>query len=157
MMPQAQKEHRWLEKLAGQWSFETEWEEPGKPRQKITGTETVRSIGGLWTIAEGTGEMPGGGTGLTVMTLGFDPQKGHFVGTFIGSMMTNLWVYKGTLSNNVLTLEATGPDMESAEQTRPYRDVIEIKSDYERLFTSYVEGDDGEWQLLAESVYRRTG
>jgi len=33
-------------------------------------------------------EMPDGGTGKTVMTLGYDPQNNRYVGTFIGSMMT---------------------------------------------------------------------
>src|SRR5688572_31098773 len=45
----------------------------------------LRSLGGLWTVGEGSGDMPGGGTAKTIMTLGYDPQKKRFVGTFIRS------------------------------------------------------------------------
>ncbi len=48
---------------------------PGKPPEKAKGTESVRSLGGLWILAEGRGEMPGGGAMTTMMTLGYDPQK----------------------------------------------------------------------------------
>ena len=41
--------------------------------------------------------MPGGGTATTMMTLGDDPQKKRFVGTWVGSMMTYLSVYDGEL------------------------------------------------------------
>src|SRR5687768_17755328 len=41
------------------------------------------------------------GTDMTaVITVGFDPAKGNFVGTWVGSMMTNLWVYKGWLEED---------------------------------------------------------
>ena len=45
-----------------------------------------------------------------MMSLGFDPQKGRFVGTFIGSMMTHLWIYDGALdaSGQALILDAEG-------------------------------------------------
>lgn len=57
-----------------------------------TQTESVRSLGGLWILAEGQSEMPGGGAATTMMTLGYDAQKQRYVGTWIGSMRTCLWV-----------------------------------------------------------------
>ena len=81
MKVEPQKEHQWLQQLVGAWTSEAEATmEPGKPPQKFTGTETVRSVGGVWVVAEGDGEMPGGGVGTTVMTLGYDPQKKRYVG-----------------------------------------------------------------------------
>lgn len=57
-----QKEHRWLQKLVGEWTFEGEAPMgPDKPPEKFKGTERVRSLGDLWFVAEGQGEMPGGG------------------------------------------------------------------------------------------------
>jgi Protein of unknown function (DUF1579) len=61
-MTTPQREHRWLERFIGEWTSETEMSmEPGKPAEKCHGTDTVRSLGGLWILAEGQGEMPGGG------------------------------------------------------------------------------------------------
>lgn len=84
-----QKEHQWLHQLVGEWTYETECVMgPDKPPEKFKGSETVRLLGGLWVQCEGTGEMPGGGMATTIMTLGYDPQKKYYVGTFVASMMT---------------------------------------------------------------------
>src|SRR5262245_18041863 len=106
-MPQPQSEHKWLQRLVGDWEYEHECNMgPDQPPMKMTGTESVRSLGGLWTMGEGRGEMPGGEVGTTMMTLGYDPTTQRFVGTFIGSMMTHMWIYNGTLdaAGKVLTL-----------------------------------------------------
>ena len=98
MKSELQPEHHWLQKLVGEWTYEHEMAmEPGGPLQKFTGTETVRTLGGFWVLCEGRGEMPGGGEAVTVMTLGYDPAKKRYVGTFIGSMMSYLWLYDGEL------------------------------------------------------------
>jgi hypothetical protein len=112
MHEQPQKEHQWLQKLLGEWTVESEAVmEPGKPPAKAKGSERVRSLGGLWVVAEGQGEMPGGGAATTILTLGYDPKKKRYVGTWVGSMMTHLWVYDGALDEggSVLRLDAEGP------------------------------------------------
>jgi hypothetical protein len=91
MKAEPRNEHRWLQRLIGEWSMEAECDMgPGQPVAKTKGTERVRALGDLWIIGEGIGEMPGGGTGTSIITLGFDPQKDRHVGTWIGSMMTHL-------------------------------------------------------------------
>ncbi len=120
MQSEPQQEHKWLQRLVGEWTYEHECSMgPDQPPMKATGTESVRSIGGLWTLGEGHGEMPDGGPAVTIMTLGYDPQSKRFVGTFIGSMMTHLWIYNGTLdaAGKVLTLDTEGPDFSGG--TRP--------------------------------------
>ena len=114
MNEQPQKEHQFLQNLAGEWPYAGEAPaDPGKEPMKWQGTESVRSIGGMWILAEGKGEMPGGGKATTIMTLGYDPRKKRYVGTFIGSMMTHLWLYDGALDagEKVLTLDSEGPSM----------------------------------------------
>lgn len=140
MNAEPQKEHHWLQKLVGEWTYETEATvKPGETPDKCTGTESVRVLGGLWIVAEGQGEMPGGGAATTMMTLGYDPQKKRYVGTWIGSMMFYLWVYDGALDGGerVLTLEAEGPDMAIEGKMARYKDVIEFKSDDHRVLTSH--------------------
>ena len=60
MQVQPSAEHYWLQKLVGEWTSESECVMgPDQPPMKATGKETVRSVGGLWTIGEGTmGDVP---------------------------------------------------------------------------------------------------
>ena len=158
MMPEPQKEHAWLQKLVGEWTYEHEAKMgPDQPPMTSTGTESVRSLGGLWVSGESQCTMPDGTPGTMVITLGYDPQKGRFVGTFVGSMMTNLWVYDGALdaSERVLTLEADGPSFTDPSATSKYRDIVEIVSDDHRMLRSAVLGDDGVWHEFMTAHYRR--
>lgn len=120
------------------------------------GTESVRSIG-TWVIGEGKGQMPDGSPATMVLTLGYDPNKKRFIGTWIGSMMTYLWVYDGELdaSEKILTLSADGPHMSDPNKTMKYRDVFEFKSDDHRVLTSHMLGDDGKWTQFMTAHYRR--
>jgi hypothetical protein len=157
MHAEPQEEHNWLQKFVGDWTSEAEMQEPGQPPVKSTGTETVRSLGGLWTVAEGQGEMPGGGAATMIMTLGYDPHRQRFVGTWIGSMMAHLWVYEGKLdrATNTLTLESEGPSMAGDGTLARYRDAIEFKGNDHRVLTSHVLGDDSQWQKFMTADYRR--
>lgn len=158
MHVEPQKEHHWLQKLVGEWTYEHEAVmEPGKPPEKMTGTESVRPLGEVWVSCEGRGEMPGGGTGTTIMTLGYDSAKKRFVGTFIGSMMDNLWIYDGELdpAGNKLTLDSEGPSFSGDGTMAKYRDAIEFKSDDYRVLTAQVLGDDGQWREFMTAHYRR--
>jgi hypothetical protein len=158
MPAQPQKEHQWLQKLVGEWTYETEdLMGPDQPSAKSTGTETVRSLGGLWILAEGQGEMPCTGHATTLITLGYDPQKQRYVGTWIGSMMTYLWQYEGELDvgETVLTLNSDGPAMTGEEKLGKYKDVIEFKSDNHRVLTSHMLKDDGQWQHFMTTHYWR--
>jgi len=153
-----QREHHWLQKLVGEWTYEGEASmKPGAPPEKSSGTETVRSLGGLWILAEGRSQMPDGSPATTVMTLGYDPQKKQYVGTFVGSMMTYLWLYHGALdaAGTMLSLETEGPSMAAEGKMAKYRDVIELKSDDHRVMTSHILGDDGEWVGFMTATYRR--
>jgi uncharacterized protein DUF1579 len=153
-----QEQHRWLHQLVGEWTFETDASAPGQPASKTTGTESVRSIGGIWVQAEGRGEMPGAGLATSVMTLGYDPQKKRFVGTWIGSMMTHLWVYNGELdaSERILTLNSEGPSMADDGTMSRYQDVIEFKTNDHRTLTARVLEADGKWKQFMTVEYRRT-
>jgi hypothetical protein len=152
-----QKEHRWLDKFIGEWTWESECiMGPDQPPTKTKGTEVVRSLGGVWIVAEGEGEMPDGSLGQTIMTLGFDPQKERFVGTFICSMMTYLWPYNGSLDANgkILTLDSEGPNFSSGA-IAPYQDIIEWVSNDRKILTSQIQMDDGTWNHFMTAHYYR--
>ena len=160
MHAQAQEQHQWLSRLIGEWTYETEAiMTPGEPAMKFSGSEVVRSLGELWVLCEGQGEMPGGEIGHTIMTLGYDPRVGHFVGSFIGSMMTHLWIYEGALdaTGRVLTLGAEGPSFTEEGKLARYRDVIEIYSADHRRLSSSALRDDGTWYEFMTAHVRRVG
>jgi hypothetical protein len=154
MFAEPQQEHQWLQKLVGEWTWECETPgEAGSPGKKLTGKESVRSLGGLWILAEGQGDMH------SVMTLGYDPQKGCYVGTWIGSMMTHLWPYEGELDaeGRALALLSEGPSMAGDGTRAKYRDVIELRSEDHRVLTAEVQGEDGTWRKFMSTHYRRVG
>ncbi len=67
MKTEPNREHQWLSQLVGEWTYEGEaMMEPGKPPVKFKGTESVRSVGGLWVLLEGRGDMlDDGGEAIT--------------------------------------------------------------------------------------------
>jgi hypothetical protein len=158
MNSKPQKEHEWLQKLVGEWIYENESTmAPGNPPVKLAGTESVRSLGSLWILCEGHGEMPDGGKATMIITLGYDPIKKRYVGTFIGSMMTNMWIYEAELNQeaNTLTLNTEGPSFTDEKKIAKYKDIIEIKNDDHRLLSSCYLDDDGKWQNFMTATYRR--
>lgn len=157
-----QKEHQWLQKFVGEWTYECEASMgPDQPPGMFTGTESVRSIGGLWVMGEGRGEMPGGGQMTAILTVGYDPAKKKYVGSWIGSMMMNMWVYEGDVdaAGKVLTLNTEGPtmtaDCKPDGRMSKYRDVTEFKSNDHRVLTSWMQGEDGKWVSIMTATYRR--
>jgi Protein of unknown function (DUF1579) len=157
MNVEPQKQHQWLDKFIGEWTSETEYSmEPNEETSKSTGTEVVRSIGGVWIVAEGVGDLPDGGMGTTMMTLGFDPQIDRFIGTFIGSMMTHLWLYNGSLdaTGKVLVLDTEGPNFAQTVMAK-YQDIIEFVSDDHRVMKSQILMEDGKWNHFMTAHYQR--
>lgn len=159
MNPEPHAMHRWLQQLLGEWTSESHCDTgPGEPPQQSAGTEHVRALGDLWVLCEGTGTMPGGGgEARMLMTLGYDPEKNVFRGSWVGSMMTHMFVYEGTLDadKKVLTLETEGPSFKGDGKTARYRDVITLVSANERTLTSFGHQPDGSWSQFMTATYRR--
>jgi hypothetical protein len=160
MKVEPQQEHRWLQALVGEWTYEGETvaTEPGGPQERFKGTESVRPLGEVWVLGEGKGEMPDGGTATTLITLGYDPKQRRFVGTWIGSMMTHLWVYAaGTLDadGRTLTLEAQGPSFSDPDKLDRYQDVMELVSADHRVLRSRLLREDGTRHEFMVAHYRR--
>jgi hypothetical protein len=152
-----QKEHLWLLRMVGEWAAEGEAVMgPGQPPVKFTWADTTRPIGQAWIVSEGDGQMPDGSPSKTMLTLGYDPARQRFVGTWLGSMMTYLWIYEGTLdaSGKVLTLNAEGPAM-SGDKIVKYQDIVTQESDDHRTLASRMLGEDGEWREFMRAHFRR--
>lgn len=151
-----EKQHEWLKQLLGEWTISDHSSGDGAECLSM-GTEKVRALGDLWVLAEGTGPMPDGGTAFTQMTLGYDPAQGAFVGSWVGSMMTHQWIYRGELDSTekILTLNSEGPDMEDPTKITRYRDIIEFKDANTRLLSSEHLTGEGEWKRFMTFTYTR--
>lgn len=155
-IPPPKLEHEWLQRLLGDWSFEAEMVMgPGQPPVKTKGRWVIRPVGALWIVADGEGTSPDGETHTSMMTIGFDPEKGRFVGTFIASPMTKLWLYDGAFDGqDRLILAASGPSFVSEGETL-YHDIIEITEEGRFRFSSRLQGTDGAWIDFMSADYRR--
>ncbi len=154
-MAKPQAEHGFLEKLVGTWDVTS-----SSMGNDETWTEVVRSLNGIWFVAEGNGEMPGGGgPATTVLTLGYDPARGKYVGSWIGSMMNYMWVYEGDVSDDgtTLNLYTTGPDFSEPGKIGEYREQIVFTDRDNRIFNSSVKQPDGTWKQFMEARYTRKG
>ena len=110
----------------------------------------------MWVVGEIEGTI--GDTKMSsVLTLGYDPAKKKYVGTWVDSMYNHLWIYEGTVdeSGKVFTFEAEGPDMTNPGKTAKYRDVYEFKSKDHKVQTSQAQGPDGAWVSFMTMDYKR--
>ncbi len=155
--PSPTPQHTWLSQLVGEWNVTTEIVSPDSAPMKFESTESVRSIGGLWVLAEGTIPVDATSSMTTLLTIGYDTREKAFVGTWVDTMHPQLWVYRGTLDDakKTLTLEATGPKHDDPTKTAKYRDLITIVGPDRKRFTSSIQGDDGQWTQYMSTDYRR--
>lgn len=151
-------EHAWLQQLVGEWRIKSEMNMgPDQPRMTSEGSESVKSVGGLWAFGQGRTDGPGGAAMEYYTTLGYDVSFKEYRGCWFASMSSHLWKYVGELSadGKVMTLNCVGPNMVKDGETANYRDVIEIIDENYRTLTSYAQGENGEWQQFMKSHYTR--
>ena len=157
MQEELQVEHEWLRQLVGEWTFEAPNESSGAPEH--AGTESVRTLGGMWAVCEARSAMADGTPVTSILSLGYDPAKAKYVGTFIGSMMSTLWVYEGELdeTGTTLVLDTVGPGFDEPVRMARYKDRIEFISADERTLSSACQDEDGSWKEFMRMTYRRIG
>lgn len=157
MFATPQQEHHWLDQLVGQWKFEHDCLMPDGSKSSTDGTMNCRSLGGMWLIGESRGESPDSGAWSSIMTLGFDPAQNQYVGTFVGSMMANIWPYRGVLdaTGKRLPLDSEGPKFDGSGVGK-YRDTIEIVDTDAWLFISELQSDDGNWVQFLSGKHTRS-
>lgn len=154
--PDPTPQHQWLQQLVGSWQMEGKAVMPDGGSMESTGSETVSTLGGLWVVCEGESRLPDGTVGFMRMSLGYDPAKQKFTGTWIGSMMNQMWVYEGDLdqTGKVLTLNTEGPGFEEGTIGQ-YRDIITMADNDHRILTSEAQGKDGTWTQFMRADYYR--
>jgi hypothetical protein len=156
-MPKPVKEHEWLKQIEGEWETTGEMQmAPDQPVIKSKGIEKNRMNGAFWLVSNQKGECMGM-TMECVFTLGYDPSKKKYVGTWIDNMTPHLWSYEGEVDSagKTLTLLTKGPDPMAPGKTRNFKEVLTIKDKDHRTFTSSMQGDDGKWTTFVKMESKR--
>ena len=155
--PKPQEEHAWLKQFVGEWETTAEASMgPDQPPMTCKGTMSSRMLGGFWMISESKAEVMGAPM-TAVLTVGYDPQKKKYVGTWVDSMMNHLWRYEGAVdeTGKKLTLEAEGPNMLQPGKTAKFRDAYEFKSADHIITTASMQGEEGKWIIFMTGEARR--
>lgn len=156
-MPPPVAQHQWLEQFAGDWESEVEiFCDPSAPPMKTTGKEKLRMLGGFWLVSESISEsvkMPY----TNIITIGYSPVKGKYVGTCVDSMMAKLWLYEGTASGNKVTLATEGECPDQPGKVRQFSESLELVDKNHKVFKSQIQQDDGTWQTCLVVKSRRVG
>jgi hypothetical protein len=152
--PTPAKEHEWLKQMEGEWITEAEAiMAPGQPPVKCKGTESVRSLGGIWFVNELKTDMLGSQM-IGHMTVGFDTEKKKYVGTWICNMDPEMMTYEGTVDGKTLSLVTEGKNPLTGKKCK-MKDVIEIKDKDNKVLTSFIQGDDGKWTQFMTMTSKR--
>lgn len=157
MFAKPQAEHQWLDQLVGTWNFVHSCRMPDGSQSTASGKMICRSLGGMWLLAESHGGASSDvGPWANLMTVGFDTERKEYVGTFIGSMMSNIWPYHGVMdeSGKRLSLVSEGPNLDGNGICK-YGDTIEVVDSDRWLFTSEKQEVDGKWVQFMESMQTR--
>jgi hypothetical protein len=153
--PGPEKEHGFLKQFVGEWETASEAVVgPGQPPMKCQGKMKARMLGDLWVLVESEGSMAEMKFSA-LMTLGYDPQKKKYIGTWVDSMMNYLWHYDGTVDGKALTLSAEGPNFMAGGKQTKFQDIYEFKTADEVAITSKMLGDDGKWVTFMTGTGKR--
>lgn len=149
-------EHALLKKDVGTWDATVEMNgPPGTPAMVSKGTETVTiACGGLWQVSEFKADMAGmpfEGRG----TVGYDPAKKKYVGTWVDSMTAGLSLVEATYdpAKKTMTGWMEGPD--GAGKITKMKEVTEWKDDDTRVFTMFTATPDGKEAPTMKISYKR--
>ena len=155
-VPEPVAEHDWLQQMTGEWESEFELKMGPDSTSTATGTESTRSLGGKWIIAQNTTTIQNQPfTGI--LTIGYSTKKEQFVATWVDSVSDHLWTYTGTLDKetDTLTLRTKGPCPGMPGDECEYKETIQLKSEDHKVFSSHIRGEDGEWTKMMTAEYRR--
>ncbi len=156
MFAKPQSEHAWYNSLLGNWEFEHECVSgPDLPPTKSRGKLKATSMGGLWFLLDCSGDAPDGTPWTSQFTLGFDPARGKFVGTFIASMMTHSGSTKENSNQTAEHSSWTLKARDSMARVRLISDCFEVVNQDHWILRSRIKGDDGQWIPFMEGHHHR--
>jgi len=139
-MPQPTKQHRQIQRGAGEWVGTLTMKSPGMPTEPVEAKETVRKHGPFWVVTEFKCQfmgMPYMGHGC----FGYDENKGEYVGTWLDSMSSHLSIMRGKHDEESggIVMHWDAPDMTG--KIVPHRSV-QVQTEDAYTMTFYTDGKE---------------
>ncbi|MEM9754193.1 MAG: DUF1579 domain-containing protein, partial [Planctomycetota bacterium] len=135
--PPPSPEHELLKRFVGSWDAIGRCD-GGPDAEPMTSEGTIESrlIGERWVENRHRTDA-GGFEVLGVQTIGYDPIKKKYVGTWVDTMQNHLWVYEGAFdeATQTLTLNAEGPNPMAGGETALFRDAFRFTDRGTIVFT----------------------
>lgn len=136
--------HQRITAGAGHFVGEMSMTMPGMPEpMKLPCEETVTALGDLWTTSSFSMEFMGQPfTGAS--TLGYDPEKGKYVGTWVDSMTTMLTIMEGDYDaeQDAIVMTYRGLDTMTGEMVDMKNVTKHTETGYAVHFFKVVDGTD---------------
>ena len=148
------EEHKMLMMDEGVWrATMTLQQGPGQASEPIVGIETNTMIGELWSVGKFEAVIEGAPY-VGFATLGYDPAKGQYVGTWVDSSTSYITEMQGSYDavSSTLTLFYTtaGPGGQVEER----KNVMVYANRNTRDFDMFLK-TNGEWVKSMEILYER--
>ena len=146
-----------LKQDVGTWDCEMKmWMSgPDSDPMVVKGTEKLEMFGGIWQMSEFKADM-GGVTFEGRGTVGYDPVKKKYIGTWIDSMNPYMSYMEGTYDESeksmTMMMKGTGPD----GKPMVGKNVSENKDEKTRVFTMFNKTPGGdEWVKSMQITYKK--
>lgn len=132
------EEHKMLKAEVGTWKAEMKMWMPGTEEPLIAqGQEVNKMMGDFWVMSDFSASIMGQPFEGKA-TLGYDPVKKKYIGTWCDNMNAHMSFMEGTYDKATKTMTmmvtGTGPDGKPSKG----KNVIENKDDGSRVFTMYM-------------------
>lgn len=150
-------QHAFLKKEEGTWdaTMKIFMGGPDAPPETCKGVEKNKMLGGFWLISEYEGDF-GGQPFSGLGTVGYDPVKKKYIGSWVDSVTPHLTLMEGTYdeAKKTLTLLTEGINPATGKPVKE-RHLHEYKDEDTRILKMYQEGEGGKDVLMMELTYKR--
>lgn len=157
MVPQPSDAHRFVQEAVGTWKVAcTYYMDPTQPPMECEATDTIEAVGPFWTVSRFVCPLPDNNELVGKATLGYDPNKGKYVGFWIDSCTTTPFYYEGDYDADSKTLAMSGSGYFPMFQAEcPYRMTNRENDDGTRTFEMFVTMPGAPEMKLFTYVYSR--
>lgn len=148
------EEHKMLKMDEGKWQATISmWNEQNKVTAKYTAIETNEMIGELWSIGKLQGQIAG--TDFSgFATLGYDPVKKKYIGTWIDSTRPEITEMEGNYDSKTKTLVLFYTSLDQNGNPGKRKNVMIYQDKKTRDFTMFIKQNE-KWVKSMTILYQR--